>query len=209
MLREFFSREKLTSLFHGVSVSPTARRLTVPFIGEPMFTRPTPPSPSPSPRERLSFRTGSERERKVLSAISQHHRSRGIEGTTVRTAFYRTQASFVPERYFPRVFQGSSFFSFFLSSPSLSPPSPNEILGTIELVNVRGNASLSTLVPELSWLRFKMLTRFVLRIGPALLPPPHSYRAECEVLSQAECITRIKTRIYEALSSRHLTFYCV
>lgn len=168
-----------------------------------------PPPPSPSPRERLSFRTGSGRERKVLSAISQHHRSRGSKGPRCAPHFIELRHLSSPKDIFLEFSRVLHFFLFFFLPPPLPPAPPNEILGTIELVNVRGNASLSTLVPELSWLRFKMLTRFVLRIGPALLPPPDSYRAECEVLSQAECITRIKTRIYEALSSRHLTFYCV
>lgn len=111
MLREFFSREKLTSLFHGVSVSPTARRLTVPFIGEPMFTRPTPPSPSP--RERLSFRTGSGRERKVLSAISQHHRSRGSKGPRCAPHFIELRHLSSPKDIFLEFSRVLHFFLFF------------------------------------------------------------------------------------------------
>lgn len=167
---------------------------------------PPPPPPPPPPESGYPF----EPEVSVRGRCCRLSRSTtvlgGSKGPRCAPHFIELRHLSSPKDIFLEFSRVLHFFLFFF----LPPPLPlNEILGTIELVNVRGNASLSTLVPELSWLRFKMLTRFVLRIGPALLPPPHSYRAECEVLSQAECITRIKTRIYEALSSRHLTFYCV
>lgn len=144
MLRQFFSRKNYSpflSTAHRFLLS-VSRCLLVPPRKLPRF-------PREEEEERLSFRTGSGRERKVLSAISQHHRSRYRRDHDAAT--FHHILSFERGIFRPQNIFSSIFFSIFF------PPERN--LGHwIELVNVRGNANLclSTLVPELSWLRFKM-----------------------------------------------------